>query len=155
MCVVSVLSTVVTAVCIAECHTRALPAMVPCLSCLYAEHMCGLVRVNSLTSEVCSAQVRLSGKLGPSAGSVYVIHSWFWEFKHPPFSPYCAFLLGHFQSVFPDTSPTCVLGGECFGMDEPVRAASWAPIGTFMTFLRYLPSFAEIPNFSLSAVVAE
>ena len=76
MCVISVLSTVVTAVCMAECHTRASPAMVACLSSLCAEHMCGLVRVNFPTSEVCCAQVRLSGSFGAGGGSVSVIHSW-------------------------------------------------------------------------------
>ena len=34
-----------------------------------------------------------------------------WECKHPAAPPYCAFLLGHSQMVFPDTSHTCVLGG--------------------------------------------
>ena len=29
--------------------------------------------------------------------------------------------------VFPDTSPTCVSGVECFGNDQPVRAASLVP----------------------------
>ena len=31
--------------------------------------------------------------------------------------------------VFPDTSPTCVSGAECFGIDQPVGAASLAPHG--------------------------
>ena len=51
------------------------------------------------------------------------------EFEHPPFPPYCAFPLDHCQMVFPETSPTCVLGGECFGIYQPVRAASLAPHG--------------------------
>ena len=76
VCVTSVLSTAVTAVCMTECHMRASPAMVPCMSCLCVEHMCGLVRVKSLISEVCSAQVRLSGILVPGGGGVQVIHSW-------------------------------------------------------------------------------
>ena len=50
-----------------------------------------------------------------------------WEFGHPSFPPYCAFLLGHSQMFFPDTSPTCVPGRECFEIDRPVRAASLAP----------------------------
>ena len=129
MCVASVVSTVVTAMCIVECHTRASPLMVPCLSCLYAEHMCGRMRVNSLTSEVCSAKVPpfrdTWGWWRECLGNSQVV----WEFKHPPFPPYCAFPLGHSQMVFRNTSPTCVLGGECFGIDQPVRAASSAPHG--------------------------
>ena len=53
-----------------------------------------------------------------------------WEFQHPPFPPYCAFLLGVSRMVFPDTSPTCVFGGRgFFRIDQPVRAASLAPHG--------------------------
>ena len=69
MCV-SVLSTVVTELCMTVYHTRAWPAMVPDLSCLCAEHLCGLVRVNSLTSKVCSAQVCLLEILRAGGGSV-------------------------------------------------------------------------------------
>ena len=128
MCVIPVLSTVVTAVCMAECHTRGLPAILRCFSCLCAEHMFGLVREF------------------PSFGGIFrpstpFGHTWGWwgeclgksqlvlEFKHPPFRRYCAFLLGLSQMVFTDTSSTCVFGGEGFGIDQPVRAASLAPHG--------------------------
>ena len=42
---------------------------------------------------------------------------------------YCAFLTGHSKMVFPDKGPTCVFGGECLGIDQPVRAAPFAPHG--------------------------
>ena len=51
-----------------------------------------------------------------------------WESKDPPFPPYCAFLPGRSQMVFPDTRPTCVLGGQgVLGLASLLRAASLAP----------------------------
>ena len=71
-----------------------------------------------------------------------------WELKHTPFPPYCAFLLGHSQMVLPDTRPTCVFGGECCGIDKPVRAASLAPHKETYDVAEVSCLSAEIPSFS-------
>ena len=154
MCAISVLSPVVLAVCMAECHTRASPVMEPCLSCLCRAH------VWAIEGEIGNAKgmFRPSTPFGDTWGwwSEFLgISQLVWEMKHPPFPPYCAFLLCHSQKVFPDTSPTCVSGSRCVGNDQPVRSPLWPPMGTLTTSLGYLPSSAEIPSFPLSAVVAE